>query len=197
MGSDDNDDPGTFPAVLSSTGSRRRRILRHDLARFVRPAIPDNRGFLVRAGWYVVNATVFQGALLGLVPSSIKAHILRRFGARVWRGLVCKPRVSIKYPWFLSLGDDVWLGEGVWIDNHCGVTIGSSTCVSQGCYLFTGNHDYNDVAFAFFAKPIRIGEGAWIGARVVVPPGSVVPDGTVVGCGYDLVADRQGSGHVD
>lgn len=151
-----------------------------NLAQFQRPAIEANRSFAVRASWYVVSALVFQSSLLGLLPSAWKAMILRAFGATVGLGLVCKPRVTIKSPWFLTIGDNVWLGELVWIDNHTTVTVGSNACISQGAYLFTGNHDWSDPAFRFFSKPVHVGEGAWISAFQKLTPGTSVPDHTVV-----------------
>jgi putative colanic acid biosynthesis acetyltransferase WcaF len=96
---------------------------------------------------------------------------------------VIKPRVTIKYPWFLELGDHVWLGEGVWIDNHTTVRVGSHVCISQGAYLFTGNHDWNDPLFAFFCRPVTLEDGVWVGARAVVCPGSVLARMSVVGAG--------------
>lgn len=152
-----------------------------DLSAYQRPDIPGNRNIAWRAAWYLVGALLFQGAILSLIPSAWKAAILRAFGAKVGKGLVCKPRVTIKYPWFLELGDHVWLGERVWIDQHCAVRIGSHVCISQGAYLFTGNHDWNEPRFRFRHAPIAIGDGCWIGAFALVPPGSVIPPGTVIG----------------
>lgn len=157
-----------------------RPIARLDLATFPPPVIPGNRGRGWRAVWYVVNALMFQSSLLGLMPSPVKAALLRAFGARIGRGFVCKPRVTIKYPWFLEVGDHVWLGEGAWIDNLCRVSIGSNVCISQGCYLGTGNHDWNDPSFAFFAKPITIGDGVWLTAFKKLGPGDTVPSGHAV-----------------
>ncbi len=128
-----------------------------------------------------MSALLFQTPLV--LPSPWKAALLRRFGARVGQGLVVRPRVTIKYPWFLELGDHVWLGEAVWIDNHCPVTIGSSVCISQAAYLFTGNHDYDDPGFRFFCRPLAIEDGVWIGARAIVCPGSVLGRMSVLGAG--------------
>jgi putative colanic acid biosynthesis acetyltransferase WcaF len=165
-------------ADAGATATKRRRwrpIAALDLAAYRRPEIPDQPGRATRAAWYLVDVLVFRSALVGLLPSAAKAALLRAFGARVGRGLVCKPRVAIKAPWFLDLGDHVWLGEGVWIDNHCRVTIGSNVCVSQGCYLGTGNHDWNDPGFAFFCEPITLGDGVWVTAFQRLPPGLEVP----------------------
>ena len=117
----------------------RRRIAGVDLARYAEPVIPGNRNALWRIAWHLVSALLFQSALV--LPSRWKVALLRAFGARTGKGFVIKPRVTIKYPWFLELGDHVWLGEGVWIDNHTTVAIGSDVCISQGAYLFIGNHD--------------------------------------------------------
>lgn len=58
------------------------------------------------------------------VPSSREARILRAFGAGVGNGLVCEPRFTIKYPWFLEIDDHVRLGEMFWPGNHTMVKIG-------------------------------------------------------------------------
>jgi putative colanic acid biosynthesis acetyltransferase WcaF len=170
---------------------RLRDIAPLDLARFPPPVIPGNPPLVVRGLWYVVNATLFQGSLLGLVPNRVKAAILRLFGARVGSGVVFKPRLSIKSPWFLEIGDHVWLGEAAWIDNHTTVTIGSNVCVSQGAYIFTGNHDWNDPRFAFFCKPVEIGDGAWITAFQRIGPGAVVPPHVAVTDGPRALTKKQ------
>lgn len=169
-----------LPLVRTVRGDRRRKIRGPQLEHYERPKIAGNRHALWRPGWYLINACLFQGAVLGLIPSAWKAAILRAFGARIGRGLACKPRVSIKYPWFLEIGDHVWLGEAAWIDNHCLVRIGANSCISQKAYLFTGNHDWNDPQFRFFCAPISIGAGCWVGAGVTLGPGTSLPDGTVL-----------------
>lgn len=167
------------PGSDAVRGKRLQSIAPLDLGSFEPPVIAGNRGFLWRAAWYLANALLFQSNL-ALAPSWVKGFILRRFGAKVGPGVVIKPRVTIKYPWFLRIGDHVWIGEAVWIDNHTTVTIGSNVCISQGAYIFTGNHDWSDPKFAFFAKPIVIGDGVWITAFQRVGPGTVIPANVAV-----------------
>ena len=93
------------------------------------------------------------------------------FGARIGRGVVIKPGVRVKYPWLLDVGHHSWLGEDCWIDNLAPVRIGANVCVSQGAYLCTGNHDWNDPAFKLIVKSIVLHDGAWAGARALIAPG--------------------------
>lgn len=166
---------------MRSAIAARRRITGVELARYAAPVIPGNGSAARRIAWHLVSALLFQSALV--VPSRWKTALLRAFGARIGRGLVIKPRVTIKYPWFLELGDHVWLGEGVWIDNHTTVVIGSDVCISQGAYLFTGNHDWNHPRFRFFCKPITVEDGVWVAAKAVICPGSVLARLSVIGAG--------------
>lgn len=129
-----------------------------------RPGGPVKRGL-----WYVVNALVFDSAILPF--SRIKVFLLRLFGAQVGDGVVIKPKINIKYPWFLQIGDHVWLGEGVWIDNLGTVAIGNHCCVSQGAMLLTGNHNFKSTSFNLVVSPIHLEDGVWIGAQSVVCPG--------------------------
>jgi len=140
--------------------------------------------FIKRALWYFVNILFFKSSLP--YPSKIKVILLRMFGAKVGEGVVIKPCVNIKYPWFLEIGDYTWLGEGVWIDNLTDVKIGNNVCISQGAYLCTGNHNYKKESFDLIVNPIIIEDGVWVGAKAVVCPGvtlrthSVITAGSVV-----------------
>ena len=61
--------------------------------------------------WYFINIIFFINPLNPF--SKIKCILLRLFGAQVGNGVVIKPSVNIKYPWLLTIGDHVWIGEHV------------------------------------------------------------------------------------
>lgn len=119
--------------------------------------------------WMIVSAFFFDHKLA--VGSKWKAMLLRKFGAKVGKGVVIKPSVNIKYPWFLQVGNYSWIGENVWIDNITRVTIGENVCISQGALLLTGNHNYQKDTFDLIPGEIQLEDGVWIGAKSVVCPG--------------------------
>ena len=63
---------------------------------------------------------------------------------------------------FQKIGNFVWIGENVWIDNLDFVKIMDHVCISQGSMLLCGNHNYSSTSFDLVIKPITIEEGAWI-----------------------------------
>lgn len=124
------------------------------------------------------------GLVSSWVPGSAwRAWLLRRFGSRIGEGVVIKPRVRVKFPWRLVVGDHCWIGEGVWIDNLAKVNLGDHVCVSQGVYLCTGSHDWGSDAFDLIVKPISIESHSWLGAMSRVAPGVSVAEGAVLSLG--------------
>ncbi|MBK8846657.1 MAG: colanic acid biosynthesis acetyltransferase WcaF [Bacteroidetes bacterium] len=119
--------------------------------------------------WYFINVLFFINPLNP--SSSLKIFLLKMFGARIGTGVRIKPAVNIKYPWKLTLGDYVWVGEHVWIDNLEVISIGNHACLSQGAMLLTGNHDYKKEDFGLITESITIEQGVWIGAHAIVCPG--------------------------
>lgn len=116
--------------------------------------------------WFLVNSLIINNYLP--IPVFLKVFTLRLFGAKIGSNFVLKPNVNIKYPWFLEIGNHVWLGENAWIDNFVKVTIEDNSCISQGALLLTGNHDYKKSTFDLIPKEIHIEKGVWIGAKSVV-----------------------------
>ncbi len=109
--------------------------------------------------------------------------VLKAFGARLGKNVVIKPRVNIKYPWKLQVGNNCWIGENVWIDNLGLVIIGDNVCLSQGAMLICGNHDYKKRTFDLIVGSITINEGAWIGAKAIVGPNTTVGSHAVLSLG--------------
>jgi len=119
--------------------------------------------------WYYINCIFFISPLLPV--NKVKILLLKLFGAKIGKGLIIKPGVNIKYPWLLEIGDNVWIGERVWIDNLGKLKIGNNVCISQGAMLLFGNHDYKKSTFDLIVKDIVLEDGVWIGAMAVVCPG--------------------------
>ncbi len=140
-----------------------------DLSQYNNDWFDEGAGMLKRTIWFFVNALFFICPLNPL--SGLKTFLLRRFGAKVGKGVVIKPRVNIKYPWKLSIGDYSWIGEGVWIDNLDRVDIGAHCCLSQEALLLIGNHNYKNSSFDLMIAPIVLEDGVWIGAQSTVTGG--------------------------
>lgn len=160
------------------------RALGPSMADYLPGQYDPGANVLKRCCWYFINALIFRSWLVPIC--NVKIFLLRIFGARVGAGLVIKPRVNIKHPWRLIIGDHVWIGEEVWIDNLVTVHIGSNVCLSQGALILTGSHDYTDPSFRLILGEVYLEDGAWIAARSMVCPGvrcgrnAVITAGSVV-----------------
>ncbi len=168
-----------------------------DLENFSPGSFDRGASAVKEALWLVVSLLLFQWCPLKL--SALKCAVLRAFGARVGRGVVIKPQVKITFPWKLTLGDHVWLGEECWLLNLAPITLGNHVCISQRAFLCTGNHDFTKPAFDLIVKPIQVATGAWIGAGAFVGPGVSVGSHAVLTAGSvataELPPDRIYRGH--
>ncbi len=117
------------------------------------------------------------------VPLFFKILIIRLFGGTIAKGVVLKPKLNIKYPWFLEIGENSWIGEKVWIDNLALVKIGKNVCISQGAMLLTGNHNYKSSKFDLITAGIELNDGVWIGAQSLVGPGVICEENSILSLG--------------
>src|SRR4051794_20109366 len=119
------------------------------------------------------------------ISSRLRRAALVAFGATIGTGVVLRPRLRVRSPWKLTIGNHTWLGEDVWLHNQDHLTIGSDAVVSQGTFVTTGSHAHRR-DMALITKPIVIEDGAWVTARCIVLGGShigvsaLVTPGTVV-----------------
>lgn len=163
--------------------------MKTDLSKFNNSWYKPGAGKIKQILWYYCNSWFLNSYCLPL--SGLKCSLLRLFGAKVGTGVTIKPKVNIKYPWKLAIGNNVWIGEEVWIDNLDNVTIGDNCCISQGAFLLCGNHNYKIETFDLITKPIILEEGVWIGAKCVVCPGVTGKTHSVLSVGSVATSDME------
>jgi len=119
------------------------------------------------------------------ISSRLRRATLVAFGARIGKGVLLRPRLRVRFPWKLTIGDRSWIGEDVWLHNQDQLTIGSDAVISQGTFITTGSHAYRrDMALT--TSPVVIGDGAWVTAKCIVLGGSrigvsaLITPGTVI-----------------
>lgn len=110
-----------------------------------------------------------------------RRRLLRLFGAEVAATANIYGTAKIWSPANFTIGEHAAIGPHAIIYSMAPVTIGAYAIVSQGAHLCAGTHSVDDPHFQLQAKPIRIGERAWIAAEAFVGPGVTVGDGTVLG----------------
>jgi putative colanic acid biosynthesis acetyltransferase WcaF len=131
--------------------------------------------------WVFVRVLFFQNGFPW--PSQLRVACLRAFGAQIGKGVIIRANVNISFPWRLTIGDHVWIGEEVGILTLAKVSIGSHVCISQRAYLCTGSHDFRREDFKLKVAPITVGDGSWIAALAFIGPGVEIGSGSVVSAG--------------
>lgn len=138
---------------------------------------PLRRPKWVTFSWSLVELLLVSNRLQ--ISSSLRAWALRRYGAKIGTGVVMRPRLRVKSPWNLEIGDRCWIGDGVWFHNRDRITIGSDVSISQETYMTTGAHAFR-TDMGLITKPIVIEDGVWVTSRCVVLGGSHIGRSAVI-----------------
>ncbi|MEJ0001108.1 MAG: hypothetical protein WDO13_19295 [Verrucomicrobiota bacterium] len=111
------DPPVPEPAAAPS--SARVAALRLDL--YDNSDFDRGAGRLKESLWVLCKTVFFLNPLPW--PSSLRVALLRLFGARIGQGVVIRSGFHVWFPWRLTVGDHVWLGEEVFVLSLAPVTI--------------------------------------------------------------------------
>lgn len=117
---------------------------------------------------------------------------LEEFLAAIGEGTV------IRAPFYCDYGDGIRIGARSFVNFNCTmldgapIAIGDECMIASGVQLITATHPIDPAqrrAALEQALPITIGDGAWLGAGVIVCPGASIGENTVVGAGSVVTRD--------
>jgi len=91
-------------------------------------------------------------------------------------------------------GYNLYLGEGVWVSPEvlfysspsAKIMVGDRCDIGPGVCFITGTHEIGTSerrAGVGTSKPIKVGNGCWVGARALILGGAEIADGCVVAAG--------------
>jgi acetyltransferase-like isoleucine patch superfamily enzyme len=124
----------------------------------------------------------------------IRGKLLGRQLGAVGENLQVLEGVFVRNPQNIRCGDNVGIGDFVFLQAGGGLDIGHNVMFGPGAKVWTQNHRFDDPASPVAAQgydyqKVTIGDDAWIGANAFIMPGAHLPRGCVVSAGA-VVAGR-------
>ncbi len=126
-----------------------------------------------------------------LLPLSLRRGLLRLAGLQIGAKVT-----GLKQCWFqskhVSIGDGSFVNAGCWFEGFGSIDIGRDAFLGPQVMILTSTHEIDEdgqVARTPSAKPVRIGDRCWLGARVTVLPGVTIGEGTIIGAGAVVTRD--------
>lgn len=140
--------------------------------------------------WVYLLASGWKGAL-GL---GVRYCCAKTLCAEIGRCVLLGPNVIVEGWGSLSIGDNVSIHAGSYVDATGGVTIGSDVSIAHGCSLLSTDHTWSDPTLPIRENPIRrmpltLLDDVWIGCRSVLLSGVTIGSRSVVAAGAVVVHD--------
>lgn len=139
----------------------------------------------------------FVGLLTNWLPENrvtlrLRGALVRPFIGRCGRNFQLGPYVTIRETHRLSIGDDVYIARGGWIDATGGLTLEDEVVLGPYVVISTAQHVFKNGSVRFggnLARAVTIGRGSWIGAHASVKCGVRIGRGTLVAANAFVAKD--------
>lgn len=139
------------------------------------------------------------------IGNRIRGSIIGIFFKEKGKNLQISKRTHILYPRNIVVGDDVFIGYGVWINAQGGLLLKDQIMIGPLSCIVTGNHTAQGQPLSYRfgehkKEKVIIEKGSWIGSHAVVLPGSSVPPGCLIAAGavvtkkHNLLQNQIGGG---
>jgi maltose O-acetyltransferase len=127
-----------------------------------------------------------------LAPTRLRLRLLRAAGVTFEGSVELLSGLRVTGEGRLTVGDGCFLNHDCLIDAAADVRIGRRVALGNRVMLLTSGHDHSDPrlrAGSRVLRPIEVGDGAWLGAGVIVVGGVTVGEGAVVAAGAVVRCD--------
>lgn len=135
--------------------------------------------------------------------SAARDATLRELFASVGTGVWIEPPFFCDYGVNISIGDDSFVNVNCVFLDGAAISIGANVLVGPGVQLLTVSHpisaterivpremrSQHQAPYVTHARPIVVGDGAWIGAGSIVMPGVKIGANAVIGAGSIVTND--------
>ena len=132
-----------------------------------------------------------------VIPVRVRTRMLNWTGHDIHPTAAINPGQFIGALTGLTMGPHSQLNYGCFFDLGAPVSIGAYTGLSYGTMVLTCSHELGDHDRrwgAAITAPVVIGDGCWIGAKVIILPGVTIGDGCMIAAGSVVASDCEADG---
>ena len=125
------------------------------------------------------------------LKSIVRGKVLGLKLKKTGRNLLIDQGVTINYPNFLAVGDNVYFARNVWMNAHYGIEIGNNVQLSPMVVIATGSHNITDEGIDDNGKcgAVNIGSNVWISSHSIVSAGVKIGDNVIIGANTVVLTD--------
>jgi maltose O-acetyltransferase len=125
---------------------------------------------------------------------TVRSVLLRRAGIEMHPDVNFCGRGWIYGRGRLIIGEGTWLSPGVIFHTHqeADIKIGSRCDLGHGVEFIVGSHEPGSQerrAGKGTARPIKVGDGCWLGAKSIILGGVTIGEGAIVAAGAVVIRD--------
>jgi maltose O-acetyltransferase len=149
-------------------------------------------GALRRYASEVLDRTAWvSGGMSFVLPLSWRRGLLRLAGLRIGAQVTGLKQCEFQCNQ-VSIGDGSFVNVGCQFEGFGRIDIGRDVFLGPQVMILTSTHEIDENGQAArmpVAKPVRVGDRCWLGARVTVLPGVTIGEGTIIGAGAVVTRD--------
>ena len=117
---------------------------------------------------------------------ALRMAVLRELFGSLGDGADIQPRFACDYGYTIRIGRNAFINYNCVFLDCAAIEIGDDLQMGPAVQLYTAYHPLDRrtrVSGLEYARPIRIGDGVWIGGGAIILPGVTIGDGCVIGAG--------------
>ena len=137
--------------------------------------------------------------ILNRLMYPLRRFYLRLMGAKIGENLKIESRFIIKNYSKLTIGDNCYINNNLWLNAKGRVCIGNNVLVGPSVTFHSSNHNFERPEILIkdqghTDKPVYIGDNVWIGASAIVLPGVSITSNVIVSAGSVVTKNIESSG---
>lgn len=139
---------------------------------------------------YFLDFEIMVLRWVGYIPLHFLRKLIYRIsGIKIGQGSVIHMWSNFFNPSGITIGEDTIIGDHAFLDGRAQLLIGNHVNIASSVMIYNSEHDVNADDFHPIEDKVIIEDYVYIGARVIILPGTKIGRGAVVASGAVVTRD--------
>jgi acetyltransferase-like isoleucine patch superfamily enzyme len=122
----------------------------------------------------------------------LRGFLIKPFFCKCGKNFQIARNITFLNPHGITIGDNVYIATGCWIDGIGGLKIDDEVEISPFVVITTSSHCFKDNSVRFggsITACVHIGKGSWVASHTTIVSGCSIGSGTIIGSNAVVTKD--------